>query len=95
MSNLTKGKNLIYVLGALVLVLVLVLVLNMAGVLEIGAPQEEMPYRTERIVIGFTPPDITGVFKTATDFFIEAAADARAAGIHVEGKRQIVYTFKY
>jgi len=84
MSNLTKGKNLVYVLGALVLVLVVVLVLNVAGVLEIGAPQEEMPYRTERIVIGFTPPDITGVFKTATDFFIEAAADARAAGIHVE-----------
>lgn len=35
------------------------------------------------IVIGWTPPDITGVFKTATDFFEAAAADARAHGINV------------
>ena len=27
----------------------------------------------EPIVIGWTPPDITGVFKTATDFFEKAA----------------------
>jgi len=84
MRNLTKGKNLVYILGALLLVLVVVLVLNIAGVLDLRAQRVDMPYRTDRIVIGFTPPDITGVFKTATDFFIESAASAREAGIHVE-----------
>ncbi|GIW19747.1 MAG: ABC transporter substrate-binding protein [Chloroflexota bacterium] len=36
------------------------------------------------IVIGWTPPDITGVFKTATDFFEKAAADANQHGFKVE-----------
>ncbi|HQE26110.1 MAG TPA: sugar ABC transporter substrate-binding protein, partial [Candidatus Atribacteria bacterium] len=35
------------------------------------------------IVIGWAPPDITGVFKTATDFFEKAAEDARSNGIPV------------
>lgn len=35
------------------------------------------------IVIGWTPPDITGVFKTATDFFEAAARQAREHGINV------------
>ena len=35
----------------------------------------------EEIVIGWTPPDITGVFKTATDFFERAGmADDTAIG---------------
>jgi len=38
----------------------------------------------EEIVIGWTPPDITGVFKTATDFFEAAAEDANANGFNVE-----------
>jgi len=38
----------------------------------------------EPIVIGWTPPDITGVFQTATDFFEKAAADANANGFNVE-----------
>jgi ribose transport system substrate-binding protein len=38
---------------------------------------------SEEIVIGWTPPDITGVFKTATDFFEEAAAGANEAGGNV------------
>jgi ribose transport system substrate-binding protein len=38
----------------------------------------------QRIVIGWTPPDITGVFQTATDFFEQAAQDANAAGLEVE-----------
>ncbi|MFB0547083.1 MAG: hypothetical protein ACETWB_09245, partial [Anaerolineae bacterium] len=38
----------------------------------------------EKIVIGWTPPDITGVFKTATDFFELSAEDAKAHGINVE-----------
>lgn len=37
-----------------------------------------------KVVIGWTPPDITGVFKTATDFFEKAAADAKKNGIEVE-----------
>lgn len=36
------------------------------------------------IVIGWTPPDITGVFKTATDFFNKAAEEARKHGINVK-----------
>jgi ribose transport system substrate-binding protein len=38
----------------------------------------------EAIVIGWTPPDITGVFQTATDFFELAAAQAGEHGIEVE-----------
>jgi ribose transport system substrate-binding protein len=37
----------------------------------------------EEIVIGWTPPDITGVFKTATDFFEQAAEEANAEGFNV------------
>src|SRR5919109_4259494 len=39
----------------------------------------------EEIVIGWTPPDITGVFKTATDFFERAADDANKNGFDVKG----------
>jgi ribose transport system substrate-binding protein len=39
---------------------------------------------SEEIVIGWTPPDITGVFKTATDFFEQAAQDANDAGFNVK-----------
>jgi ribose transport system substrate-binding protein len=38
----------------------------------------------KEVTIGWTPPDITGVFKTATDFFEESAADANEAGFDVE-----------
>src|SRR5919109_5144238 len=38
----------------------------------------------EEIVIGWTPPDITGVFKTATNFFERAAADANKQGFNVK-----------
>src|SRR5918998_584875 len=37
----------------------------------------------EEIVIGWTPPDITGVFKTATDYFEQAAEDANKEGFNV------------
>jgi ribose transport system substrate-binding protein len=46
-----------------------------AGGGEGGGPGE--------IVIGWTPPDITGVFQTATDFFEQAAEEANAAGLNV------------
>jgi ribose transport system substrate-binding protein len=47
-----------------------------------GGGGEEGRYR-EEIVIGWTPPDITGVFKTATDFFEQAAQDANKEGFNV------------
>ena len=36
------------------------------------------------VTIGWTPPDITGVFQTATDYFEQAAEGASEAGITVE-----------
>lgn len=36
------------------------------------------------ITIGWTPPDITGVFQTATDFFEQAAAEAGEHGLDVD-----------
>jgi len=38
----------------------------------------------EPIVIGWTPPDITGVFRTATNFFEQAAKDANEHGYSVQ-----------
>jgi ribose transport system substrate-binding protein len=37
----------------------------------------------KEVTIGWTPPDITGVFKTATDFFESAAEEANQAGFDV------------
>lgn len=36
------------------------------------------------IVIGWTPPDITGVFKTATNFFEAAAKDGNSHGFNIQ-----------
>jgi ribose transport system substrate-binding protein len=41
-------------------------------------------FSAEKITIGWAPPDITGVFKTATDYFEKSAEDAGANGIEVE-----------
>ncbi len=46
-----------------------------------SAPAAETP---KKIVIGWTPPDVTGVFKTATDFFQKSVDDANANGFDVE-----------
>ncbi len=48
----------------------------------IGSPAQQR--WQQPIVIGWTPPDITGVFKTATDFFVASAEDAKAHGFNVE-----------
>ena len=54
------------------------------------APPTEAPPPAEKarweepIVIGWTPPDITGVFKTATDFFEKSAADGNANGFQIQ-----------
>jgi len=39
---------------------------------------------SETITIGWTPPDITGVFQTATNFFEQAAEEANENGFDVE-----------
>src|SRR5918993_3776313 len=52
-----------------------------------GGGGEEGRYR-EEIVIGWTPPDITGVFKTATNYFERAAEEANAAGFKVKIQAQ-------
>lgn len=53
-----------------------------------ATPEEEVAPTVARweepIVIGWTPPDITGVFKTATDFFELGAEDANQNGFQVE-----------
>jgi ribose transport system substrate-binding protein len=48
----------------------------------------------QEIVIGWTPPDITGVFKTATEFFEKAANEAKAAGFNakVESRSPATHT---
>ncbi len=38
----------------------------------------------EKIVIGWAPPDVSGVFSTVNDYFEKAAADARQHGLKVE-----------
>lgn len=43
--------------------------------------QEGLP---AKIVIGWSPPDVTGVFATATEYMEKSAADARANGLNVE-----------
>ncbi len=50
------------------------------GIIGMGAGV----HAADKIVIGWTPPDITGVFKTATDYFEKAAQDAKANGIEVQ-----------
>lgn len=66
--------------GLVALVAVLVLVATACG--RGGEDQEGARFEQE-IVIGWTPPDITGVFKTATEFFEAAAADANENGLNV------------
>lgn len=47
-------------------------------------PPDAVARWQQPIVIGWTPPDITGVFKTATEFFEASAADANARGFDVQ-----------
>lgn len=46
-------------------------------------PLPAPPRWQQRIVIGWTPPDITGVFRTATDWFVASADDANKNGFDV------------
>jgi ribose transport system substrate-binding protein len=64
-------------------VIVIALVLVACGTPAPPPPPEEEPWQ-RHIVIGWTPPDITGVFKTATDYFVAAAEDGNAQGFDIE-----------
>jgi ribose transport system substrate-binding protein len=57
------------------------LLVVLAGAGRLYAAEKKAP---GKVVIGWTPPDITGVFKTATDYFVESAEDAKANGIDAE-----------
>jgi ribose transport system substrate-binding protein len=64
-------------------------ILGLLLVLVISLPSQSLvaqdtPRYEEPIVIGWTPPDITGVFQTATDFFEASAESANASGFDVE-----------
>jgi ribose transport system substrate-binding protein len=58
----------------------LVIVLLIGSLIFLGS----RGYAGDQIIIGWTPPDITGVFKTATDYFQKAAQDAKGHGIDVK-----------
>jgi ribose transport system substrate-binding protein len=70
----------------LIIVATLTLALGSVVLLTVHAPRvlaagKKAP---EKITIGWTPPDITGVFKTATDYFEKSAEDAKKHGINVD-----------
>ena len=73
-------------------ILMLIFVVMISGFLIIGCapdtpaepPVDDDELVLEKIVIGWTPPDITGVFQTATEYFELAAEDAGKYGIEVE-----------
>ena len=46
-----------------------------------GAHSQDAPIE---VTIGWAPPDVSGVFKTATDFFEKSAADAKGKGFDVK-----------
>ena len=70
--------------GALVLFVMGALVSAACGRGDEGGGNGSAGAETKKVVIGWTPPDITGVFKTATNFFERAAEDANASGFEVE-----------
>jgi ribose transport system substrate-binding protein len=75
-QRMRKWKRLL--LPALALAGVAILLASCGGDDDEGGARFE-----QEIVIGWTPPDITGVFKTATNFFEMAADDANANGYNV------------
>lgn len=51
---------------------------------DAAAAGSESAKKLGKIVIGWVPPDITGVYKIATTFMEKSAEDARKAGLDVE-----------
>jgi ribose transport system substrate-binding protein len=76
-----KGKTKLILVAAVVFVALAGMMLYQVRFDQIRAGT---PKKAEKITIGWTPPDITGVFKTATDYFEKSAKDAIANGIEVE-----------
>jgi ribose transport system substrate-binding protein len=63
----------------------LFLILSLLSLVFVGSTVAQDGARWEEpIVIGWTPPDITGVFRTATDFFEASAEDANSHGFNVQ-----------
>jgi len=71
----------------LVIILIAVMILLVSVILikpnssQVMAASKKVP---EKIIIGWAPPDITGVFKTATDYFNKSAEDAGKHDIQVD-----------
>ncbi len=59
------------------------LVILLVGLLIVGSTPALAKELPKKIVVGWTPPDITGVFQTATNYFQLAAQDAQYNGINV------------
>jgi len=53
-------------------------------ILSVGPAFAQAKRWQRPIVIGWTPPDITGVFKTATNFFEAAAKDGNSRGFKIQ-----------
>ncbi len=69
----------------LILLVVLIISSLMLAACQPATPEPAEAMRWEEpIVIGWTPPDITGVFKTATDFFEKSAEDGNANGFDIQ-----------
>lgn len=74
--NSTIGKGLLF--------LTILIVLASCVPVTPAAPAAPAVERWQkRIIIGWTPPDITGVFRTATNWFEGSAADANKHGFDV------------
>ena len=64
---------------------ILTIVVMLASMVLVGPVSAADPGKCPaKIVIGWAPPDITGVFKTATNYFEQAAAEATKNGIPME-----------
>lgn len=73
-----------HVIGKGVLLLTILAVLASCVPVTPAAPAAPAAERWQkRIIIGWTPPDITGVFRTATNWFESSAADANKHGFDV------------
>ena len=59
------------------------LVILLLGLVIVGSTSALAKELPKKIVIGWTPPDITGVFQTATNYFQLAAQNAQYNGINV------------
>jgi len=66
------------------IIAMLVFILAVSAVWAGGQQESKGRSIGDEIVIGWAPPDITGVFKTATDYLEKGAADARKAGLNVK-----------